>query len=84
MNKIKLSDFIVLDIEEKKLVTLHEGVLIAKRKNQEYIIFLFQLETFYTEMYCSLETKAILEFRVFDGTAPLTPYLESIPINDLL
>ena len=29
---MKLSDFVLLDEEEKKLVLLHEGVLIGKRK----------------------------------------------------
>ena len=39
---MKLSDFIMLDTEEKKLAVLHLGVLIAKRKQHSSMAFLFQ------------------------------------------
>ena len=50
---MELSDFIMLDAEEKKLVVLHKGVLIGKRKEPELIIFLFDLDKFYVENFCS-------------------------------
>jgi hypothetical protein len=81
---MKLSDFIILNEEEKKLTVLHEGVLIAKRNYFNYMVFLFQLDSYYVETYCSIENKAIEEFRIFDNTKPLNPYLEAIPIDDLL
>ena len=81
---MKLSDFILINEDEKKNILLNQGTLVAKRTNYECFIFLFQLDTFYVEIYCNLETKKVQEYRAFEGTKPLTPYLESIPIEDLL
>jgi hypothetical protein len=81
---MKLSDFILLSVEEKAAAVLHQGVLVAKRRHQEQIAFLFHLENYYVETFCSVEKKGIEEFRVFDNTKCLNPYLEAIPIGDLL
>ena len=81
---MKLSDFILLSAEEKKLALLHAGVLIGKRTDNGFMVFLFDVQDYYVETYCNATTKAIEEYRAFDGVAPLTPYLESIPIGDLL
>lgn len=81
---MKLSDFIVLNEEEKKLTVLHEGVLVGKRIHTDCMVFLFQLDNYYVETFCNLEKKAIEEFRVFDTTKPLNPYLDAIKIDDLL
>ena len=80
---MKLSDFTMLTGEEKKLVVLHEGVLIGKRKKPELIIFLFQLDNFYVESFCDQRTKVVTEYRVFAHTRLLQPYLETIAIDDL-
>jgi hypothetical protein len=81
---MRLSDFIALSEEEKKMAVLHVGVLIAKRNNFDSMIFLFHLGSYYVEAYCNPENKAIEEYRVFDSTKLLTPYLETIRIDDLL
>lgn len=81
---MRLSDFILLGEADKKRAVLHEGVLIGKRSSYDYMVFLFQLDSYYVETYCNVHNKSIEEFRVFGDTQPLTPYLESIPINDLL
>jgi hypothetical protein len=81
---MKLSDFILLNEEEKKLIVLHEGVLIGKRKKPDRIVFLFQLNGFYVETFGDTQTKDIVEFRMFEHTKLLHPYLEAIVIDDLL
>lgn len=81
---MKLSEFILLDENDKKLVVLHEGVLIGKRMNCDCMIFLFQLDNYYVETYCDIGHKSVVEFRVFENTTPLTPYLESIQLDELL
>jgi hypothetical protein len=80
---MELSDFIMLNEEEKKLVVLHEGVLIGKRKDVESIIFLFQLDKFYVEAFCNTKTKDVKQYQVFAHTKLLQPYLENISIGDL-
>lgn len=81
---MRLSDFILLDHEEKKLAVLHKGVLIGKRKTHLSMIFLFQVRGFYVETFFDITNKDIKEFRIFDHTKLLQPYLESIEIDDLL
>lgn len=81
---MKLSDFILLSEEEKKFAVLHAGVLIGKRKDADLIAFLFQVNNFYVETFFQTNNKAIKEFRMFDQTALLQPYLETIRIDELL
>ncbi|MDB5251854.1 MAG: hypothetical protein JWP27_1023 [Flaviaesturariibacter sp.] len=81
---MKLSDFLLLSTEEKKRTVLHEGVLVGKRKTLESMIFLFQFDAYYVETFCNARNKSVEEFRVFDGTDSLQPYLDSIPIGHLL
>jgi hypothetical protein len=81
---MKLSDFILLNEQEKKSTVLHQGVLIAKRFNSDRLVFLFQLESYYVETYCNVANKAIEEFRIFDNIKPLNPYLENISLEGLL
>ena len=81
---MKLSEFILLGETEKRKIVLLEGRLIAKRKNQEKMVFLFQLESFYVETYFHLDNKAIDSFLIFRNTSALEPYLKGIHIDDLI
>ena len=81
---MKLSEFILLGLEEKGHIALHEGILIGKRTYEDYLVFLFRIDEFYIELFCNLQSKAMEEVRVFNGIKLLTPYLESIKIDDLL
>ena len=81
---MKLSDFIMLGNDEKKMTVLHQGVLIGKRKQHTSMIFLFQLDGFYVETWCNQGDKTIEEYRMFRQTLSLNPYLDDIRIDDLL
>ncbi len=81
---MKLSEFILLDENEKASTVLHNGILVGKRKNELLVVFLFQLENYYVETYCNLLNKDVLEFTAFNNTQNLAPYLESISIDELL
>jgi hypothetical protein len=81
---MRLSEFILLNENEKKSTVLHQGVLLAKRSSFESMVFLFQLGSYYVEAYCNPANKAIEEYRMFENTDILTPYLEAIPIDSLL
>jgi hypothetical protein len=80
---MKLSDFILLGVDEKKRAVLELGVLIGKRIHGGSMIFLFQMSSYYVETYWNLENKDLQEFLAFDSLVPLTPYLETIRINGL-
>ena len=81
---MRLSDFILLGEKEKKFTVLHQGILVGKREKDDRKIFLFQLEDYYVETFCNPHNKAIEEYRVFSDTQFLFPYLQSIPLDDLL
>lgn len=78
-----LSDFLLLSEEEKKNVMLHQGIMVAKKVTQQFMVFLFQFQAFYVEVFCDLATKQTQEFRIFNKINQLDPWLESIPIPDL-
>jgi len=81
---MKLSDFILLSEEEKRIIVLHSGVLVAKRTNEEYFVFLFHLNGFYVEVFCSLIDKKVQEYRAYTEVSQLTPYLDSIRLDGLV
>ena len=81
---MKLSAFIALTEEEKKVVVVQEGVALAKRELLHYMIFLFDLKDCYVETWCNRETKHVKEYRVFHNPQHLIPYLDAIPLDDLL
>ena len=81
---MKLSEFILLNEEQKKGSLLHEGVLIGKRSSADWLIFLFQLENCYVESYCNVQSRSVEEFRAFTHLEPLCPYLDDISLDDLL
>ena len=81
---MKLSDFIALEEEEKRLAIRHVGVLVAKRKDLDSLVFLFQVGSYYVEAICDREDRAVKEYRVSDNVRFLHPYLESIRIEELL
>ena len=81
---MRLSEFILLNENEKKSTVLHQGVLIAKRNSFDSMVFLFQLGSYYVEAYCNPANKAIEEYRMFDNIDVLKPYLDAIPIDNLL
>jgi hypothetical protein len=81
---MKLSEFMLLTQEEKRSTVLQEGVPIAKMEILNYMVFLFQLPNYYVEAYCCQESKEIREYRVFHKAEHLTPYLEAIPLEQLL
>ena len=84
MLTMRLSEFILLNENEKKSTVLHQGVLIAKRSSFDSMVFLFQLGSYYVEAYCNPANKAIEEYRMFDNIDILQPYLEAIPLDNLL
>lgn len=81
---MKLSEFIMLSEAEKQHSLLHRGVLVAKRKQQNVLVFLFRLDHYYVEMWCSPEDRAITQFNAFTGNALLEPYINQISIRQLL
>lgn len=81
---MKLSEFILLNEEDKKYTVMNNAVALAQRIYPNVIIFLFQMSDYYIEAYCNKANKAIEEYRVLPDTNAIANYLEAIPIDDLI
>lgn len=63
---------------------LHKhGVYVGKRKLNDQTIVLFQLHSFYVEVYYRLYRKTIEKILTSDSADILQPYLDQIHIRDL-
>lgn len=81
---MKLSDFILLNEEQKKRAVLHDGVLLCKRQLPATVIFLFHVQHFYVEVWFDANSKEVKVFHMFVETEMLQPYLEDISISELM
>ena len=73
----------VEEIEQHRQIW-ENGVLIAERKVSYYTIYLYQVESFYIEVYYHSHFNVITKVRRFSNTSLLQPYLQNISIDSLL
>jgi len=71
------------EIEQHRQIW-ENGVLVAERKNNYYTIYLYQIKSFYIEVYHHSHFNVITKVRRFSNTSLLQPYLQSISIDSLL
>ena len=72
--------------EKQQLDTLkHSGVLIAERKGAFfYQVKLYQLGSFYVEIYYHTHFNLVININSFSNTDCLDPYLENIDVDALM
>jgi hypothetical protein len=75
-----LTDFLALDYKGKHRAT-SDGVCIGGRTEEGYIVLLYQLCSFYIEVFYQKEYNFISEFKAFDDTELLEPYLKKIELS---
>ncbi len=81
---MRLSEFIVMSEAEKNKAVLHQGILVAKRKDPAEIRFLFQFDCFYVEMRCNCASKQVSGYQTFTNVSHLKDFLDEVPLNGLL
>jgi len=59
------------------------GTHIGERQDDEHSILLYQINSFYVEVYYHQEDNAIRRMRSFSSTDQLAPYLGQIDIGKL-
>ena len=80
---LSLTEFIDLP-QELQFEVLHKhGVYIGKRKADQQTIVLFQLHSFYVEVYYKQYRKIIDHMITSNSTDILLPYLDQINVRDL-
>jgi hypothetical protein len=75
-----LYEFNALNDLEKNVTLREHGVELSKRTDREYSVYLYQIDSFYVEVY---HHNLVMRYRSFLTTEPLEPYLGSIDISGL-
>lgn len=75
-----LYEFNGLD-EMEQAEAVWEGVFISDREDEEHKILLYQVDSFYVEVFYHKEYNVIRKFRSFSSTEQLHPYLENINLK---
>lgn len=78
-----LCEYNGLDQAEQFEALYNYGIHISDRADQEYCIILFQLDSFYVELYFHIEENALKKLRSFSNLDFIIPYLEQIDLSEL-
>lgn len=78
------NEFKYQDKQKKKQLLFNHGVYLAQRPFGEFIILLFQIDSFYAEVYFDTEEEQIGYIRTFTSVNDLEPYLQQVDISPLL
>jgi hypothetical protein len=60
-----------------------EGIYIGKRRTYNRTVLLYQLESFYAEIFYKSYRRYVDHIHCFETTAEIDPYLEDIDVADL-
>jgi hypothetical protein len=78
---MKLYDFKFLDDKSQAEILFNYGVLIAERLYKDLVIQLYQINSFYVEVYYNAVFKMVQGINSFENLSRLEPYLSSIDIS---
>ena len=67
----------------EKAEAVWEGTLVGHREDGFYHVVLYQIDSFYVEVYYHKTANVILRFRSFSTTTYLDPYLHQINISEI-
>ena len=79
-----LFEFQLLPETEQVSILYECGVYIGKRKEKKRSTLLFQLDSFYVEVYYSSYRRYISRLHCSQSTVLLDPYLEQIDVEYLV
>ena len=79
-----LDEFAILNDARQAETVLERGIFLADRLYKNFSIFLYQLDSFYVEVYHNLRFDIMQGMRCFEDDDALQPYLESIDISCLV
>lgn len=69
------------DFEQAEAVW--KGTLLGRREDGFYRVLLYQIDSFYVEVYYHKTANVILRFSPFSTTELLEPYLQQINLSDI-
>lgn len=74
-------DFIQLNETEQIEILWYNGEQIGRRKDEDHLILLYQVEGFYVEVFYHNKERVIKKYMSFECTDLLEPYLEKIDLS---
>ena len=81
---MRIHDFQLLPLSQQIDELYRSGVYLFKRTESSSIILLYQLESFYVEIYYRKYRSHIRYLHCFETTEHLDPYLEQIDVENLV
>ena len=79
-----LSQFNQLSIEEQQKAVLINGVFLGERKDPPLRMMLYDMESFYVEVFFLSRYSKVAWFNGFQSTKKLEPYLQKIDLSSVL
>ena len=80
---MKLNNFELLELKEKLAFVKHFGVFLTERNYYNLIIKLFQVDSYYVEVFTFKDDGKVLLIQTFNNTEDLDPYLATIDITSV-
>lgn len=81
---MNLDEFALLTEDQRISILWREAKIIAQRKEDDYNVFLYQVYSFYIEVWYSCNLMNIYSLKSFSSTEELDPYLEQVDISSLI
>lgn len=78
------SQYNSLDEMEQAEALWNKGVHVAERADEEHNILLYQVDSFYVEVYYHRDYNVIRRFNTFSGVEQLQSYIGKIDIDKLI
>ena len=79
-----LDEFTLLPESRQAQTLLERGIFLTDRLYKNFSIILYQLDSFYVEVYHNLRFDIMQGMQCFEDDEALQPYLESIDISCLV
>ena len=81
---MQLKEFCELEQIAQQEIVLDDGVYLSSRLYLDYTVLLFQLNSFYAELFYPKNKDKCVIIKGFEDTQELEPYLQRINISPLL
>jgi len=81
---MSIHSFNLLSLQRQQKLVLTKGVFLSKRKTEHFVIALYQLGSFYVEVFAHKNSSRICLISSFDSVDGLNPYLEEIDVGQLI
>ncbi|PVY38376.1 MULTISPECIES: hypothetical protein [Pontibacter] len=78
-----LPEFIPLSLEGKLAAILEQGIFLIIRTQGEHYVALYDMSSFFCEVWHDTATDKVLLAVGFEGTRRLEPYLQLIELQEL-